>query len=510
MPRKIQRIMLVIPNQKWYRKEAFWHLHPYALALLAAMFDRSDREIRIVDANLDNLSDRQFEQVIREWMPDLVGASVLANEFGITGHVACRCAKNVSRDIVTVLGGVYPTTRPNDAIKNEAVDYVVIGEGEYVFPDLVSYLEGKGPRPNHGLAYHDRGLTVIQERAPFVSPLDALPYPALDLVPYLRYATESFKHVVDAPRAMPYAKMITSRGCPIGCTFCQVEVISGKITRYQSAARVVDEMEWLVDTYGIKAIDFLDDNFLGHKGRCREIFHEMIRRKVPVVWNAANVSSWFLNDELLELMKESGCQYVSIAVESGVERVLKHIIKKPVKLPHVKAMVDKVRELDMDSTTLWVIGSPGETWDEIRETIRVAEWINADYTKINVATPYPGTELFDMAVAGGYMEAWFDFDDLAWGKATISTEEFKASELTMLRAYEWDRINFTKPEKRARIAKMMGVSLIELDDIRRRTRQTAMDKILYESSEVDARAKLRGTEIMAPRNVGDISIAVNA
>lgn len=501
---RIQRIMLVVPNQRWYRRESYWHLHPYALALLAAMLP--DREVRIVDANLDDLTREQFEGVVREWQPDLVGASVLANEFGITGHVVCQCVKRINRSIVTVLGGVYPTTRPEAAIKDEAVDFAVIGEGEYLFPRLIDFLESKALLPEKGLAYrwYDPGRmwprTVIQEREPFIQPLDALPYPAFHLIPYLRYATESFKHVVDAPRALPYAKMITSRGCPIGCTFCQVEVISGKNTRYQSAKRVVDEIEWLIDQYGIKAIDFLDDNFLGHKGRCREIFREMIRRKVPVVWNAANVSSWFLNDEVLELMKESGCQYVSIAVESGVERVLKHIIKKPVKLTHVKAMVEKIRSLGMDSTTLWVIGSPGETWDEIRETIRVAEWMDADYTKINVATPYPGTELFDMAVAGGYLPPHFEFDDLAWGQATISTEEFSARELTMLRAFEWDRINFTRLEKRVRIARMMGVSLDELESIRRNTREAALNKIMEKETS--------NVRMLAPRNVGDIQIAV--
>ncbi len=246
MARKIQRIMLVIPNQKWYRKEAFWHLHPYALAILAAMPGIRERDVMIVDANIDDLSEEQFEDVVRGFRPDLMGASVLANEFGITGHIACECAKHVSPSIVTVLGGVYATTRPADAIRNHAVDYAVIGEGEYVFPRLVDFLEGASPFPTEGLALRVNGKTVIQDRAPFVSPLDALPYPAFHLTDYTRYATESFKHVVDAPRALPYAKMITSRGCPIGCTFCQVEVISGKITRFQSAKRVVDEMEWLV------------------------------------------------------------------------------------------------------------------------------------------------------------------------------------------------------------------------------------------------------------------------
>ena len=504
----IKRILLVVPNAKWYRKETYWHLHPYNLCILASMLDRTKYDVRIVDANIDDNTPQEFEEIIREWRPDVVGPTILANEFGVTGHVAARCAKNVSKSIVTVLGGVYPTTRALDAIADENVDYAVIGEGEYVFPALLDYLWHEGELPEKGLAYRKGGSPVIQERAPFVEPLDSLPYPAFDIIDYERYATRSFKHVVDAPRALPYAKMITSRGCPIGCTFCQVEIISGRITRFQSAQRVVDEMEWLVKEYDIKAIEFLDDNFLGHKTRCRDIFRGMIDRKIPVVWNAMNVSSFYLNDELLELMQKSGCQYVSIAVESGVPRVLKEIIKKPIKLDHVKRLVETSRKLGMDTTTLWVIGSPGETWAEIRTTIEVAEWIDADYTKINVATPYPGTELFDMAVEGGYLSGEFDFDDLAWGQATITTEEFSAAELTILRAYEWDRINFTKPDKRVKIARMMGITEAELDAIRRNTRESALAGLF--EMEREQQGKLSGTEFLAPGNVGDISIAVNA
>ena len=500
------RVMLVIANAEWYKPGTFWHLHPYALALLAAMLDRHRHQVRIVDANIDALTPEAFGDVVRDWAPDLVGVSVLANEFAITGHVACRAVKAVSPEIVTVLGGVYPTSRPKDAIADPAVDYVAIGEGEYLFRDLLEHLEGRGPLPSRGLAYRDGARTVIQERAPFIADLDSLPYPAFELIDYGRYATQVYKHIVDAPRALPFAKMITSRGCPIGCTFCQVEAISGKQTRYQSPQRVVDEMEWLVKEYGVKAIEFLDDNFLGRPARSREIFSEMIRRRIPVVWNAMNVSAFYLSEDLLELMREAGCQYVSIAVESGVPRVLKELIHKPIDLAHVKRLVAKARALGLDTSTLWVVGSPGETWDEILTTIRMIEEIDAHYAKINMATPYPGTKLFDMAVAGGYLSPDFSFDDLAWGQATFSTEEFSAAELTILRAFEWDRINFSDPDRRREIIRMMGVSEEKLEEIRRATRSNALAMAARQTAE----AKPKPVRTLAPTVVGDIAIAVNA
>ncbi|MBF0269677.1 MAG: radical SAM protein [Alphaproteobacteria bacterium] len=497
----MMRVMLVIPNSEWYAPGTFWHLHPYPLALLAAMLDRNDHVIHILDANADALTPGQFEAAVRDWQPDVVGVSVLANEFAVTGHVACSCVKNVSKTIVTVLGGVYPTSRPADAIKDSHVDFVAIGEGEYLFPQLLDHLAGKAPLPDKGLAYLKDGRAVVQERAPFIQDLDAIPYPAYDLIDFNRYATKVYKYIVDAPRALPYAKLVTSRGCPIGCTFCQVETISGKMTRYQSPARVVDEMEWLVGTYGVKAFEFLDDNFLGHRGRALAIFNEMIRRQLPVVWNAMNVSAFYLSEEMLEVMRASGCRYVSIAVESGVQRVLKEIIRKPIDLAHVKRLIAKAKSLGMDTSTLWVIGSPGETWDEIRTTLTVAEEIDAHYVKINLATPYPGTKLFDMAVSGGYLPEDFSFDDIAWGQASFQTEEFSKAELTVLRAFEWDRINFSNADRCREIARMMGIGEDRLAEIRRSTRENAL-KILPGLGS-------KQTVNQPPTCVGDLSISTN-
>jgi radical SAM superfamily enzyme YgiQ (UPF0313 family) len=498
-----KKILLVIPNSKWLNESAFWHLHPYPLTLLASALPRDRFDIRIVDSNLDNHSLADFSQVVKDWSPEVVGFSVLANEYGVTGHKAAGAVKAVNPAIVTVMGGVYATTRPFDVISDPNIDFAVLGEGEYVFPKLLDFIDGNGDFPAEGVARMVESKADIRPQSTFIENLDALPYPDTDLIDFDRYANESFKHVVDAPRALPYAKMITSRGCPIGCTFCQVETISGRKTRFQSAKRVVDEMEWLIDKHGIRAIDFLDDNFLGNRSRAVAIFQEMIARKLPVVWNAANVSEFFLSEKLLLLMKESGCVYLSIAVESGVPRVLKEIIKKPVNLSHARSMLQYARELGMDTTSLWVIGSPGETWDEIRHTIEVAEDMNSDYTKINIATPYPGTELFDMAVAGGYLPKDYDFSKLGWGQATISTEEFSTDQLTILRAFEWERINFTSEAKRKKVAQMMGVTLDELASIRRKTLQGALHGI----GKIPA-ASSTSRKLVPPGNVGDISLVV--
>mgnify|MGYP003964049227 CR=1 FL=1 len=484
----VSKILLVIPNSRWYKTNVEWHLHPYQLGLIAANLDRNIYNIEIYDANIDNTSREDFSYKIKEYSPCLVGFTVLSNEFGVTAHIGCEIVKKVSKDIVTIVGGVYATTRPRDCIMDHNVNYVAIGEGENLFRDLLEYLNGRAELPSKGLAFRDKNKAIIgdnitvQCRADLIQDLDALPYPAYDLIDMGRYSNQSFKAVVDRPRALPYAKLNTSRGCPIGCTFCQVETIAGRNTRFLSPERVLDEMEFLIDNYNIKAFEFEDDNFLGNRTRVIKLFNGMIDRGISnkIVWNAANVSVFFLSEKLLDLMWASGCKYISFAIESGGPRVLKEIINKPVKHERAKELVDYAKKLGMDTTTLWIIGFPSETWDEIRETVRVAEWFDSDYTKINVATPYPGTILFDKAVEGGYLTKDFDFDNLVWGSATYSTEEFAADELDILRTYEWDRINFTSPLKRDKISKMMGISPAELDTIRLNTRLNCFNNPYFE------------------------------
>lgn len=197
----------------------------------------------MIDANLDELSPEQFSQTVQDWKPDLIGFSILANEYGVTEHIGARAVKSFSRDIVTVLGGVYPTTKPEDIMKDPDVDFAILGKGEYVFPQLLDFIEDKGSIPTEGIAYRENGHPVIILQENFIQELDPLPFPDNDLIPFEHYTFESFKHVVDTPRALPYAKLNTSRGCPIGCTFCQVEAISKRKTRFQSPKKMVNEIE---------------------------------------------------------------------------------------------------------------------------------------------------------------------------------------------------------------------------------------------------------------------------
>tara|TARA_B100001964_G_scaffold120429_1_gene133759 strand:- start:387 stop:1148 length:762 start_codon:yes stop_codon:yes gene_type:complete len=237
----------------------------------------------------------------------------------------------------------------------------------------------------------------------------------------------------------------------------------------RSAAKVVEELEIHKKKHGIKGFLFDDDMPFGSKKRTKEMLRLMIDKKLNLVWKAAGVAIFKMDEEIFRLMAESGCQSINIAIESGSERILKQIIKKPVDLKKVPEMIKIAKSYGLGTVANFVIGFPGETWEEIRQTLYYAETCGVDYAKIYVAEPLLGTELYDQAVAMNAIVG--DHSEVGWRYGRIKTDEFDPHELSLLRAYEWDRINFRDPEKRKKAAMLMGISEEKLSRIRKETRR---------------------------------------
>jgi|TARA_B100002003_G_scaffold230986_1_gene241605 radical SAM superfamily enzyme YgiQ (UPF0313 family) len=468
--KEIKRVVLTYPNQKWKKHDfnTTRILPPYAICILATMI-KEDYEVRIVDANLYNMSKEQFQEEIREFKPQVVGISVLTSEYGSTLDDTASYVKEIDREIITIAGGVHVTTQYMDVIKNVDIDYAIRGEGEYVLRDLLKYINGKGGLPGKGLVYRNNEGKTIALSPELIQDLDALPFPDYDLVDYKAYSTQEAGTGIDLVHVYPYSRIISSRGCPIGCSFCQVEEISGKRPRMRSAAKVVEELEIHKKKHGIKGFLFDDDMPFGSKKRTKEMLRLMIDKKLNLVWKAAGVAIFKMDEEIFRLMAESGCQSINIAIESGSERILKQVIKKPVDLKKVPEMIKIAKSYGLGTVANFVIGFPGETWEEIRQTLYYAETCGVDYAKIYVAEPLLGTELYDQAVAMNAIVG--DHSEVGWRYGRIKTDEFDPHELSLLRVYEWDRINFRDSEKRKKAAMLMGISEEKLSRVRKETRR---------------------------------------
>ncbi len=471
---KKDKVMLMYPNFDWTDSMARtkWHIHPYNLGLLASMI-RDEYDVSIIDAGMENFSKDEFAKMIRETKPNVLGISICTNEYINSGLIAAEVAKENNPETKIFAGGVGVTTNPNSLMKSNYIDGVIIGEGEHVFKGLCDFLRKDGSFPDKGALYKKDNRIIGSEKFDFLQDLDSLPLPAYDLVDFMGYATTIQRESVDRPRKMPYARTITSRGCPYNCCFCEVASISGRKVRFRSLEKVTEEIEWLIKNYGIKALSFDDDNLTVNKDRAKKLFKTMIERKYDLKWNNPSTAIFTLDDEMLDLMKESGCSFLGTAIESGVQRVLTDIIHKPLNLEDVKGTMKKIKERGIDVSSNFIVGFPGETWEEIRQTFRYAEELDPDYCKFFIATPLPNTELSRIAKEKNIFKNDFDFNKHLWTDGQIDTSEFRHQDLKILRAYEWDRINFSSENKRKKIAQMMDISEDRLNEIRKETLKIA-------------------------------------
>jgi radical SAM superfamily enzyme YgiQ (UPF0313 family) len=476
-----QRLVLAVPNFRWCEGDDrfFWHMIPYNLCLLAAMVEDLC-EVSIIDAYTENMDKETFFKKIEEIRPDVVGLTVLIDQCAPAGFLAAKLIKDVSKEIKVIVGGVFATVNPDLVIADGNIDFAVIGEGEYVLRDLMGYFSGTGSLPEKGICFRNGGSIENRGRADLIENLDALPRPAYHLIDYPKYTQMVNRKSVDSPTKLPYARVLTSRGCPFHCVFCQVEKISGSKFRPRSAEHVLNEIAWLKEKYDIQSVLFDDDNLFRDRQRAVDLFRGMIKRGLAMPWKTIATAVFYLDEELVDLMRESGCQYIDVAIESGSKRVLKEIIHKPLDLDQAKRMVDYARKKGIYVAANFIVGFPTETWDEIRQTLDFAEVINADYVKLFGAIPLRHTRLWELCEKEGIFKNNRDITQSSWNVGQIETEHFRKDDLTILRAYEWDRINFTDPEKRRRTAEMLHVNEEELYHIRRDTLEKAVKQIKHQ------------------------------
>jgi anaerobic magnesium-protoporphyrin IX monomethyl ester cyclase len=428
-------------------------LQPLDIAYVAALLEKQ-HEVRIIDAanegwknfeQIDGtkcrqgLKNKEIEARIKQWSPDVVEITISFSGWWKPAYEVASIAKNIDKDVITVLSGLHPSARPADCLKRPNTDFVVIGEPEYTMLELVGALEQgitEGLKKIRGIGYIKNEKTVITPPRPAIQDLDALPFPARHLLPMEVYFA-ALKEI--PPREeihKPWTTMITSRGCPYHCVFCSIHTVMGKKWRSRSPENVVAEIEQVVHTYHIKQMDFVDENMTLDKKRMENICDLMVQRGLDVEWFTPNgVRADTLDESLLAKMKASGCRKIRVAPESGVQRVVDQIIKKNLDLKSVERAVVLCKKVGIKVGCFFVIGLIGETKEGIKETIKFAyklRRLGADSFYFSYATPVYGTELYEQAKRGGFLRDCFSDEALAEAQPLIETPEFSADDLREL------------------------------------------------------------------------------
>lgn len=360
-----------------------------------------------------------LEDHIRNVMPDVIGISALQIINYKWVHYIANVAKRISPEIKVIIGGGYATVLPKRVMEDKNVDYVVLGEGEEVLHNMLDCnfdhgclinFDGVGFRP-------DSSEILINGKSAFIRDVDSLPFcdwEGINLERYIRQHKDNF---------MSY---ITSRGCPFGCSFCSTYLSWGKKFRPFSSKRVLAEVDYLVKKYRIKNIEFRDDNLTLDKKRALEILNGFVEREYNLNWTHPNALAIVtLDEEMIDAVLKSGCRTLTIAIESGSDRVIKEIIHKPVTKDKVRDVCRIARSKGLKIETAFIVGFPGERRDEIEETKNFALELKCDWNQIAIATPFPGTEMYEICQKNNYfVHADSDLERYRYGFANIRTEEF--------------------------------------------------------------------------------------
>lgn len=452
------KVVLTQPNYTWLGRRS-WGMPPYSLALLNACLKQAGHDSRLFDPNYTDMTKDEVFDFFREAQPEVIGIGSVSTEYIRVSRIMSAIIKRACPKSMVIQGGIIPTIVPDIAMKDSNVDYWIAGEAECRLPQFLS--ESVNTR-------------LLSSHAGVIYDLDAAPFPDYGDLNLVDYGTRVNKYANGLlPRNFPFAVTVTSRGCPYRCIFCAASTTSGRKMRFRSADNLLDEMDVMYQA-GIREVMFFDDHFLANRGRAVKIMGGLIERKYDLTWKCMNLAIWSLDKELLEMMRNSGCYQMTMSLESGSQRVLDEVIKKPVKLSKACEILDMAKALDFETVVNFVIGFPGETWEEIRETFRLAESIGVDLVNFHIATPLPKTELMKLSLREGYLSEDFDIEEASvFGctRGVISTSEFTPPELESLRAFEWDRINFSSLERCKTIARMEGLSMQELERWRVDTRR---------------------------------------
>jgi radical SAM superfamily enzyme YgiQ (UPF0313 family) len=370
------------------------------LGYIAAVLERNGLDVQILDANAEGISPAKLAQYLlrRGWQPKHIGITATSHTIA-TALAMAKAYKEAVPTCAMTLGGVHPTVLPEETLSWEAVDFVVRGEGEFSYLELVT---GRKLDDIEGLSYKRDGHQFYNPlRAP-VAELDELPFPAFHLMPVHKYHP-----TLGTYRQLPAMGVIGSRGCPFNCTYCASPAFWGRKARFRSAGNILEEIALLVKDFGIREIQLLDDTFTVAKNRFREFCELLSEADFRITWSCnSRVDS--VDDELLKLMKATGCHSISYGIESADEEMLERI-KKRISIDQARTAIALTKKHGITCRASFMFGNPGETWKTMQKTVQFALETMPDFVVFNIIRPYPGTEVYEWArQMGGLMrEKWY-------------------------------------------------------------------------------------------------------
>lgn len=380
---KFSRLLLIFPE---YKHTQFGANHPpVGLGYLSEVLQINNIEHEVVDMRL-GYNEAKLKSKIMFYQPDLIVISMMTLLHKIT-YQMMENIRNVFPKIRIVAGGPHVSTFREKVLQQcAAVDFGITQEGELT---LLELCQGKSYEEIKGFIFRDDDRIVFTGQRPFIENLDELPFPKYEKFSLKEYLTDEIP-------------ILTSRGCPYSCIYCPVKTAIGRKYRVRNPQKIADEIEYWYEK-GYRHFGVVDDNFLMNKTRVLNLCSEIKKRKLTDnEFRCPNgVRADQCDREILSSLKEVGFKYLAIGVEGGNDRVLASI-KKGEKIEVIKKAISQATELGFEVILFFLVGSPGETWQDLENSVELALTYPVFDAKFYNLIPFPDTELFSWVTENKY------------------------------------------------------------------------------------------------------------
>ncbi len=382
----------------------FYNSAPLGILYIAAVLEETGVEVGAIDAAAERLDVSRTVRRILDFEPDVLGVTSTTVGFESATWLA-EAVKAARPDLPIVLGGPHVTLLPERALERPCFDVGVLDEGEVTMLELVRHFAGDGPALDDilGIVRRGEGGLAFTPPRPLVKDLDTFPFPARHLLP-----PNLYRPIPIDEHGLPKYAMITSRGCPHRCVFCQK---SGSSYRSHTPGRIVDELEHLIRDYGVKDVAFVDSLFCLSHARVRAICDEIVRRGVKVSWTCSSRVE-VVDRPLLQAMKDAGCWRTRFGIESGSDRVL-DFISKGITKETIRNAITWADEVGLRPKAFFILGHLPDTKESIEETIAFACSLPLHDVTVQINTLLPETPQMEI----------FEREGERWGRLVAETTD---------------------------------------------------------------------------------------